>query len=159
MENKYFTPDIEDIRVGYECEIWWCCGEPREWVKTIATLEDEEEYAKLTVSDIAFRIGHGDVRVPYLTKEQIEAEGWTEFITEYRGDIKLENMNYVFFNEKSNYMLGWFFNRNQIGLLVKDPAKALDINGNIINYNDAPRYTGECKDINTFRKIIKLLGI
>ena len=22
-KNKYFTPQIEDIRVGYECEILW----------------------------------------------------------------------------------------------------------------------------------------
>jgi hypothetical protein len=151
MENKYFTPDIEDFHVGYECEIL-----KENWEHFVFNVEEiipvfARVNSKTIVSD--------KIRVPYLTKEQIEAEGWTEFITEYRGDIKLENMNYVFFNEKSNYMLGWFFNRNQIGLLVKDPAKALDINGNIINYNDAPRYTGECKDINTFRKIIKLLGI
>ncbi len=23
MENKYYTPDIEDIHVGYECEAWF----------------------------------------------------------------------------------------------------------------------------------------
>ena len=150
MENKYFTPDIEDIRVGYECEIWWCCGEPREWVKTIATLEDEEEYAKLTVSDIALRIGHGDVRVPYLTKEQIEAEGW-----EY---VKNTNTVCHIFN-KNNYMLGWFPLINKIAVLVRDPSKAFDEKGILIEYNNTERYTGSCKDINTFRKIIKLLGI
>ncbi len=33
MENKYFIPKIEDIRVGYECEIQ-VYGEDR-WLKTI----------------------------------------------------------------------------------------------------------------------------
>ena len=180
MENKYFTPDIEDVYIGYEHETYsiglqmingrflpdnerddelkWRpriikCGSDILSLEAHSYQNEDELYKSFKT------LWKNYIRVPYLTKEQIEAEGWTEFITEYRGDIKLENMNYVFFNEKSNYMLGWFFNRNQIGLLVKDPAKALDINGNIINYNDAPRYTGECKDINTFRKIIKLLGI
>jgi len=155
MESAYFTPDIEDFYVGYEfqCKVY---GEEDEWVNCIYSRPTDEVFCKDSDDNIWT---NDSLRVPYLTKEQIEAEGWKEFITEYRGDIKLENMNYVFFNEKSNYMLGWFFNRNQIGLLVADPSKALDINGNIINYNDTPRYTGECKDINTFRKICKLLRI
>jgi hypothetical protein len=152
MENKYFTPDIEDIRVGYECEIWWCCGEPREWVKTIATLEDEEEYAKLTVSDIALRIGHGDVRVPYLTKEQIEAEGW-ENIAVYRdGGTTI----FLIKNSKCSYELTF---RGRAHLTPSDKITITEIRETPDRPVRVNIFTGECKDINTFKKIIKLLGI
>jgi hypothetical protein len=161
-ESKYFIPDISDLHIGYECEIYAQCTSKMirkvEWHSVKVSYSPEmSEYVGILQCKKLIKTHH--IRVPYLTKEQIQAEGWTEYIIEYKRDINLENMNYVFFNEKLNYMLCWFFNRNQIALLVKDPSKALDTNGNIINYNDTPRYTGECKDINTLRKIIKLLEI
>ena len=62
-ENKYFTPDIEDIRVGYECEegSWDSKEDKRIWHKYIwpgdRAPDDIEYYAFQT---------------PYLTKEQIK---------------------------------------------------------------------------------------
>jgi hypothetical protein len=49
-------------------------------------------------------------------------------------------------------MLGWNFNTNKITLIIKDPSLVLD-------YYTEPTFRGECKDINTFRLIQKLLGI
>lgn len=156
MENKYFVPDISEMHVSCEFEMHDTWGG---WKKLVLT-EELLKYPMVGLGSGNERAPwYWNFRVPYLTKEQIISEGWSEFITEYRGDIKKENMNYVFFKEESNYMLGWFFNTNIISLLVKDPAKALDINGNIIEYHNTPKYTGECKDINTFRLICKLLKI
>lgn len=150
--NKYFTPDIEDICIGYEYE------------QLVTPLSEslgkgEEEWMKCKFPD-PFTIDRilllyerkKQLRVSYLTKEQIEAEGWTSFITEYKGDIVPENMTYTFFREDRNYMLGWNFNTNKITLIIKDPSL-------VENYYNEPTFRGECKDINTFRKIIKLLGI
>jgi hypothetical protein len=36
MKSKYFTPDIEDLRVGYECE-WKDCYEDS-WIKKVNIL-------------------------------------------------------------------------------------------------------------------------
>ena len=152
-DKRYFVPNIEELIVGWEGEKFsYLDGK---WDKFTASkfdllwILDEEE-------DDCYE---HHIRGIYLTQEQIEAEGWTSYITEYKGEIRLENMNFIFFKESSNYMLKWFFNKQQIGLLVKDPVKALDENGNIIDYDVTPRYTGECKDINTFRYICKLLKI
>lgn len=145
MENKYFTPEISDFYIGYEYETIYLKSV---WTKETLNIMDAGWF---------FESYHNDAiptefRVPYLTKEQIEAEGWTSFITEYKGDIVPENMTYIFFREDRNYMLGWNFNTNKITLIIKDPSL-------VENYYNEPTFRGECKDINTFRKIIKLLGI
>lgn len=65
MENKYYTPSIEDIRVGYECETQ---VDPYPyWVKTI--IENGDCLNFIIEKD-------WQIRTSYLTKEQIEAEGW-----------------------------------------------------------------------------------
>jgi len=157
-ENKYFTPNIEDFHIGYQYEIFQK-GKPYD-LNFIHFMPQPEEdtWVKMTYPD-AF-LGYNlkrmfeiyQIRVPYLTKEQIEAEGWTSFVTEYKGDIVPENMTYTFFREDRNYMLSWNFNTNKITLIIKDPSL-------VENYYTEPTFRGECKDINTFRKIIKLLKI
>lgn len=62
---EYFVPKIEDIRIGYECEVKWYTRDNQEWRKFIVDLE--------TINNMK---STQDVRTPYLTKEQIEAEGW-----------------------------------------------------------------------------------
>lgn len=160
MKEKFFTPNIEDIHVGYECEYQGNYGYEsfnngeETWIPIKIKLKDEEGAYTSQLEDILIGMddGYQPVRVPYLTKEQIEAEGWTSFITEFKGDIVPENMTYTFFREDRNYMLGWNFNTNKITLIIKDPSL-------VENYYTEPTFRGECKDINTFRKIIKLLGI
>lgn len=150
MENKYFTPDIEDLCIGYECELLMNTN-----VSIINPTSNAPEFKPFIFEKNKIELLielYDSIRVPYLTKEQIEAEGWTSFITEYKGDIVPENMTYTFFREDRNYMLGWNFNTNKITLIIKDPSL-------VENYYNEPTFRGECKDINTFRKIIKLLGI
>lgn len=66
--SKYFTPDIEDIRVGYVCEVNYHYPEV---VWEESTVSDNFHFQNWTS-----RIADKAIRVPYLTKEQIEAEGW-----------------------------------------------------------------------------------
>lgn len=147
MENKYFTPDIEDLYVGYKLEIK---GKHDDDWKPVVLGKDAIWHQFTNLENLGKAMEQ--LRVPYLTKEQIEAEGWTSFVTEYKKDIVPENMTYTFFREDRNYMLGWNFNTNKITLIIKDPSL-------VENYYTEPTFRGECKDINTFRKIIKLLGI
>ncbi len=83
-ESKYYTPDISDIRFGYEYE--QLMGSP---------FEDNSNWAKCTfpkdpfIGDrlIAFSkvIETGIIRTPYLTNKQIQVEGW-EIEGIYPGD-------------------------------------------------------------------------
>lgn len=63
--NKYFTPQIEDLRVGYICETKQSSG----WYSWI--VNDIED-----VKDLASRLATNDVRTKYLDKEDIESLGW-----------------------------------------------------------------------------------
>lgn len=136
--EKYFTPSIEDIRVGYECESHETSFDRDRpgpeynydrWVPCRLSLDD----VIYILSYQKNKLGGNGLRVPYLTQEQIESENWG-----YMGGHYIKN-------EWSLQVWNW---RDSIWLYINE----LDVEENII-------YWGECKDINTFRQIMKLLGI
>ncbi len=138
LDMKYFTPSIGDIKIGYECELW-SSFPPKafHWNKNIIT--------PFTMKLALDRINELDkyIRVPYLTKEQIEAEGW-----KYNTEEPYKIYKY------DNYMRdGWKFN-------YSPEYKALILTSyNFKELSYSPCFRGQCKDINTFRYICKLLNI
>lgn len=122
--EEYFTPSIEDIRVGYECEVRNRASIREHWVPHIITTSLMER-GFFKIKDWF------DIRVPYLTKEQIEKEGW-----EQRGGPE------SFYRGK--YLTHYDF-RTKTLYMAFSGSKILD--------------GMNCKDINTFRYICKLLGI
>jgi len=146
--NKYFTPDIEDLCVGYECEINNIHGK---WESITITFTNSNSFYKTDLAEVCLLVEDKYVRVPYLTKEQIEAEGWeyknrsTDLWFE-RKQIFLRKDGYHLENIKLQYGLHDY--RLKISFVyVGDDEESTGA------------YLGECKDINTFRKIIKLLEI
>jgi hypothetical protein len=130
--NKYFTPDIEDLCIGYELELLCVIEGSNEkeetWKNTIIYnlyVENKEEFIK-------------SVRVPYLTKEQIEAEGW-----KLDSSPDSNEMHFIKKIKKSRHYLEFYPNTKEV----------------IINKINTESLPFKCKDINTFRKIIKLLEI
>ena len=72
MENKYYTPNLEDLYIGYECEI----RTPLKWITGIfpelVYLNPElNEFG----NDELMRAAHAILRTKYLIKEQIESLG------------------------------------------------------------------------------------
>jgi len=134
MEGKYFTPEIEDLRVGYECELW---EDGQAFVRGRITQiyqgkEDGKECLGLVLGRNGYLIDRfREIKVPYLTKEQIEAEGWTH------SDEEFYKKNDYFIRRHGNY------------LTVREGSW----------YPEETIFRGECKDINTFRYICKLLNI
>lgn len=148
MENKYFTPSLEDIRVGYECEFHGMTVGGL----TIIDFSDESKSETIrepdikvwspikcgydpwinekTVEEIKRLLENNQIRTLYLTKEQIEAEGWKAV-----SDSQFYKKDVVFsFQSSLEKVTFW------------EPA------GDVL-------FNGECKDINTFRYICKLLNI
>lgn len=125
---KYFQPEISDIRVGYEAEFDLAGFGKEGW-----------QFVKFQGVDKAVRCYHekGLYRVPYLTQEQIEAEGWRVSVGK---DFR------VTLFRKDNYTLGYNWEEKSIKIVT-------------FGENSHTLYNGECKDINTFRYITKLLGI
>jgi len=139
MENKYFVPDISDIRVGYEYERF----DGDNWVKYNF---DSDSPVFYDMEGWRFELKHdieeGVIRVPYLTKEQIEAEGW-ETDPSWDNPIEFWKEDYVI---KIYKEIGKNKEKQAIRIWhgVKDGQQL---------------FMGECKDINTFRYICKLLNI
>lgn len=139
MKKEYFTPNVEDIHVEYECEI----------------LKEKWEHFVFNVEEIIPVFGRVNsktvlsekIRVPYLTKEQIEAEGWKEEQMYINGTFVMilgelnEGYELMFAEGNSQIVI------TKVWTLFDDQVKRDNI------------FKGNCKDINTFRKIIKLLEI
>lgn len=120
MENslKYFQPEISDIRVGYECEIKPAKSEEFDWMPYIIN------------GDNSFKNYFKDsIRTPYLTKKQIEAEGWEWMTSYFYKNHKRLNYDYA-----SNRLWVW-------------------------DMFDNKYFDGYCPSVNEFRTITKLLNI
>jgi hypothetical protein len=148
--EKYYKPDIENLRIGYECEINHSRGYSKEYIPTIIGYKDEESAYTHELTNIIHMIddGYGEVRTPYLTKEQIIAEGW-----------KLEkfqiNPNRIAFKKDNLFIIldtteevPW------LDIILRDPSRSRH------TINPEKFHTMiNCPSINEFRQIIKLLHI
>jgi hypothetical protein len=145
MENKYYIPNIEDIRVGYY-------GEYNNWGIDERGLNfnvwDEAILSKINV-EVFLKYGIKNFRVPFLTKEQIEAEGWTVMNT---GGINPGQMDGRYVFSKGNYFLIWEEKYNRVDINLRDPSLLEDV------WNpERFRVILNCPSINEFRNIVKLL--
>lgn len=161
MENKYFTPKLEDIHVGYVCEIL-PVGKPHTWEKGTLRYETGHEGAGIMnlnpfwwtwkLIDGAYPVKiqlHNleNIRVSYLTTEQIEAEGWT------KNDYPVWRNRMGF--QKDNFFLVLDLSGDTpwINMIVKDPSLLTIVNPETF------RVTLPCPSINEFKTICKLLNI
>lgn len=135
--NKYFTPQIEDFRVGYKCETKQSSG----WYNWI--VNDIHD-----VMDLYGRLSTNDVRTKYLDKDDIESLGWKQISA-----ISGENFEVRFLNKI--FEMGVLFNSNGNNIRIKiyNPLKTETYSyPNIL-------YSGRCPSINELKYIMKLLNI
>lgn len=149
MENKYYTPEITDIRVGYECEIWMPQNpsfDKWDWESFILQknhFNPEQPFFPLIAK----------LRTPFLTKEQIGADGWEVYPS------VMPNQDWIGFS-KDNYMLVYYCFNNDISKpCIKILAKDVILLEWMGNFPEMFRVTLPCPSINEFRFICKLLKI
>jgi|SRR5882757_2707473 len=138
MENKYFIPSKEDIRVGYECHVQII--ENAQWMWDVVI----DENWKCEENNIYEYLELGNVRVPYLTKEQIEAEGWV-----HEGGT-FTRQDYLFELYKLEY---WELNQNT-KIYRKNHIR--DGSG---RFDWRKIFDGKIPSINEFRTLCKWLEI
>ena len=72
MESKYYTPEQDEIYVGFECE--------QSVLKTDGghqlDIVSPKEYRKITIDEYSVALSSTWYRVKYLDKEDIESLGW-----------------------------------------------------------------------------------
>ena len=165
MDNQYFTPSIEDIRVGYECEYL-----DKRYIREDSDTIYKEHWItpKINWSNITLYSGEilkGLVRVPYLTKRQIETEGW-----EYIGGKLLSSAVQEFKKHSGTYDKEDDMTGSEYQLFYSTGSKNLSISRYTINFGKADKpypgtgdpgciFFGECKSINEFKTLMKWLKI
>jgi hypothetical protein len=145
--EKYYYPDIEEIRIGWEGEVNDALGYKEEYIPFKIKLMDEEYAYCSNIDDLVTMIddGYGEVRVPFLTKEQIEAEGWK---------YKSKSIDLWFEKEGNFDMLSWTAYRAVLQYGLHDHRLRIYMED---CGNEHTVFEGICPDINTFRTIIKLV--
>lgn len=129
--DKYFVPEIEDFHIGYEFEFQ---GVPKGWHKMIFSEENSLKNMRYNIEKLK-----DAVRVSYLSQEQIENEGWMNF-----GSIPQAGM--IHMKKDTQYdplLLSYHMNTKM--MIIETIRDVL--------------FSGECKSINEFRYICKLLKI
>ncbi len=138
-DPRYFAPEPEDIHIGYECELRvFYLDIPPRWVA---------HKLKSTIFNPL------NIRVPYLTKEQIEAEGWK---------FKGKSVDLWWEKEGSFDIGSWTSYKIVIHYGMKGHIGNQDCRLYIYAEDQGTEhhlFEGECKDINTFRYICKLINI
>jgi hypothetical protein len=136
LEQQYYIPSLEDFRPGFKCELrdpdYQGQSDGGEW--------KEMSSASNIIADTLLNWKYfQDYRVPYLTAEQIVAEGWIR-----QRSTNIFNMT---INALCEYRL-WF----------EPDTRTVTIDKCIMDdINDI--YNGSCRCINDFRLICKLLNI
>lgn len=156
---NYYTPSVEDLRVGYEFEYnAHHTYIKSDWEKEVIKPEwYGMNYDSGWDSDptITFYMGMlrsqpKNFRVPYLKKEQIKSEGWVEDTDHpiYKGLLRMKT-------DKATYWLRIIDKSNirMVRYTKPDPNNIWEMQQRSIIYD------GNCPSINEFRTICKLLNI
>jgi hypothetical protein len=163
--EKYYTPKIEDIRIGYECKLALNGASLESWNN-----DDIDENCVLSepeISDIISWAGtplNQFIATRYLTKEQIEAEGW-----KCDDPITPSTAAFVFYLDKSykdeySEYCGFYYKLfyNYVAKIITIEKLSVDDSGSPYydlyegNQNHILKYV-YCPSINEFRYITKTL--
>lgn len=173
--EKYYTPAIEDIHIGYECEFHGITTGGLYFFNDDGSKDEEKSIepsikvyypmrcgidpwsTDLKPEDIYESISNNQIRTPYLTKEQIEAEGWI-FKTKsidlwFESDIEKASSLQEFYRYKC-YKLFLNYGLHDRRLIIKG-----DFTGGCNFEQSDTLFEGFCPSINEFRTICKLLNI
>ena len=156
MENKYFVPEISDIRLGYEYETNYNCE--KKWEKKIVNdlycdnegngeLQDLLTLINYHNTDILdWKINYSNrIRVPYLTKKDIESEGW----------LVNENTDTYFTKNDKDCTEKTLF----LHVTYEHCGVPVWVTIGYEDNDKDDRFSGACPSINELRYIQKLLGI
>lgn len=170
-QSEYFTPSKEDIHLGYECEFHGMTvgglymmdldnpeggemvQEPH--IKVWEKARCGGGWDEMRLDTMIVALQEGQIRTPYITKEQVRNEGWIVKLSHPSPAQTLGSQpQHKWSFEKGNYA-GLALKDGRIEIIMKDVL----LDERTESTSNGRLYLGECKDINTFRKIMKLLNI
>lgn len=153
QENKYYTPNIEDLFVGYEFQY-----------RSITTAHWAESayhtlwYDMTDDSKIDDYFDLEAIRTKYLDKEDIESEGWTYTTILVEDDEEDDHFvdGYAKNMISTDGLDRWYtleeFSNNRIKIVY-------GYYNNSVSQTWKTLFEGKCPSLNELRKVSKLLGI
>lgn len=141
-QNKYYTPDLEDIHVGYEMEwLQKACPDALDGVDVDTWFKYDYNFQGFSIRGLTYLIEDRKIRTKYLDKSDIESCGWTcqEYTQDGYNQSYTKNVD-----SESGYDL--------IYCAAWDKKWQIDYCGEGI-------YWGEIKSINELKKIMQYLKI
>jgi len=150
QENSYYTPDIQDFFSGYEYEMY----NGYQWVPQVFPKPWWEDTGMRGFISLTNSIKDEGVRTLYLTKEQIEIEGWKPKYTNKRRYWFDTNPDFY----KTSKLQDYYGYHDYSVILSFDPEDQrvilkVDFDGGKENIDDFDTiFDGQCKSINEFRK-------
>lgn len=145
MEQKYYIPQIEDLFVGYECELYWNQDmlPENKWYPLIVGEQGSEDI------EWRHRVNKKEIRTPFLSNEDIKGEGWSIDFSRnstskncyWKRAKRLDGVEQLFEMK--------YYTENNI----------IDIGYDCGEFSNCCIFIGKCPSINEFKKICKFLGI
>ncbi len=155
---KYYIPEVEEIRIGYECEIFY----KKEWIPIILSKERIGNYSNYDIGDMSeldemvyYANIKFNIRTSYLTREQIEAEGFElkhksiDWWFEAREPFNNGFQNFFAYKSYGTY-LNYGFHDQRIKIRADFGCEHSFEKADTL-------FEGECKSINELKTILKLI--
>lgn len=147
MENKYYTPELSEFHVGFECEMKNSSDPIHfDWEKCIFKNDFSNELNEDYCFEYLYNdLKDGNIRVKHLDREDIESLGW-EFIKKHPGteshDFELKSNNEMYLSVDFDF-------RGKIHLRIYDGECDSEFN----------YFSGTIKNKSELRKLIQQLNI
>lgn len=166
--NKYYTPDIEDLFIGYECERLVMEDQTPIVIENAQRLKEIidkrlkgskvwESYKIESPLYIVDLINSNLIRTKYLDKSDIEELGWTEVKERFKHPFLGLIEGYKIINETTG------FNETSEYQLCKHPNSTIISIYRIYESSWGSQheqiYSGNCPSINEGKKLMKMLNI
>jgi hypothetical protein len=148
MEDKYYTPSIEEFRIGFEYEhqadvtvggVKLPPDHPDSWFEKTFDLEDSN------LDEILIKIGLGVIRVKILDKEDIESEGF-------------EKIGDQFESIKTYFGIGTGDDK-KLCICIDDERHSADIWFRSNRGDMFTKFEGTIKNKSELKRILKMIGV
>ena len=138
-ESKYYTPEIEEFHVGFECEF---LGEGRtDWISVVI------DWANMNFISFYENAVKGKYRVKYLDREDIEGLGWRNVTEDDLG---------VYAHKE----IIWRSDKSKAGLIYVPKTNWLCVTKtDLLNKSGGTVFAGVVKNKSELKKLMKMLGI
>lgn len=163
MEKKYFRPKPSELREGYECEIREKLRGMGIYAQMTGNVEYHKKYAPVIIGK-EFPVKaeqHGEFSLKNFENMWRNIYNSHPSVQEALSLLKANKLRTRYLDPELLKKEGWKQGMNPNGMF-KGNATIDFLNGKgniIISRFQAVCFCGECKDINTFRQLCKLIGI